>query len=91
MILRNWFSVVAEWKRAIFSLTKKVSGTQMSLMYSAPTTVQKPYYYGKFIRIKKLFFINSIFSVYNFSGFPNFSKSSCLSKANLKYIKIFIS
>ena len=25
------------WKRAIFSLTKKVSGTQISLMYSAPT------------------------------------------------------
>ena len=37
-ILRNWFSVVALWKVATFSLTKNVSGTQMSRMYSAPTT-----------------------------------------------------
>ena len=37
-ILKNWFSVVALWKVATFSLTKKVSGTQMSRMYSAPTT-----------------------------------------------------
>ena len=28
----------AWWNRATFSLTKNVSGTQMSLMYSAPTT-----------------------------------------------------
>ena len=38
IILRNWFSVVAWWNKAIFSLTKKVSGTQICLMYSAPTT-----------------------------------------------------
>ena len=38
IILRNWFSVVAWWNRAIFSLTKKVSGTQICLIYSAPTT-----------------------------------------------------
>ena len=38
MILRNWFSVVAWWNKAIFSLTKNVSGTQICLMYSAPTT-----------------------------------------------------
>ena len=37
-ILKNWLSVVASWKYAFFSLTKKVSGTQMSFMYSAPTT-----------------------------------------------------
>ena len=37
-ILRNWLSVVASWKYAFFSFTKNVSGTQMSLMYSAPTT-----------------------------------------------------
>ena len=37
-ILTNWLSVVASWKYAVFSFTKKVSGTQISLIYSAPTT-----------------------------------------------------
>ena len=36
-IRRNWFSVVALWKKAVFSFTKNVSGVQMVLMYSAPT------------------------------------------------------
>ena len=31
------------WKSAIFSLTKKVSGTQISLMYSAPTWTNEKY------------------------------------------------
>ena len=31
-ILRNWFSCVAAWNLATFSLTKKVSGTQICLM-----------------------------------------------------------
>ena len=42
-IRTNWLSVVAAWKYAVFSFTKKVSGTQISLMYSAPTTsLSKP-------------------------------------------------
>ena len=32
VILRNWFSWVAAWNLATFSLTKKVSGTQIWLM-----------------------------------------------------------
>ena len=38
IIRKNWFSVVALWKYAVFSLTKNVSGTHIWLMYSAPTT-----------------------------------------------------
>ena len=32
VILRNWLSCVAAWNWAVFSFTKKVSGTQMSLI-----------------------------------------------------------
>ena len=37
-ILKNWLSVVAWWNSEVFSLTKNVSGVQMRLTYSAPTT-----------------------------------------------------
>ena len=80
MILRNWFSVVAWWNRAIFSLTKKVSGTQISLMYSAPTTVTQIFTFCQTNEAINREINNKIIIKRNF---PNFS-SSCFWKANLK-------